>query len=342
MKTMIFLMILITAAFSSGKVPSVSSVKEMGIEGGSLCKGKFPNPVTDICWEGMFPIRIGGFEHGSKEGDGSKSPIMCTCPKPPFNQPTPGIRVSFFEPTRMMDVTRTPFCFVNLGGLKIGNSETLNGRGTVDIQSETMTKASFWHVHFYFYPVLFLFELLVEFICMDKGVFDISYITEFDPLWNNDLRALIQNPEAVLFGNILAQGSCLIDCQSTMNRFPIDHLFWCAGCHGCIYPFTGKIPSHITSVQATELAAIKFMAMQHRRGLLHSYLGDNPCGASPCFIIKKSMYKLQMVSPVPSTRNAVPLGRSDFLYGRHYQKEVIQKSSHYGYLLFRRRECCLL
>ncbi|CAO4845756.1 MAG: hypothetical protein FADNKDHG_01391 [Holosporales bacterium] len=96
MKTMIILMIFITAAFSSGKVPSVSSVKEMGIEGGALCKGKFPNPVTDICWEGMFPIRIGGFEHGSKEGDGSKSSMMCTCPKPPFGQNTPGIRVSFY------------------------------------------------------------------------------------------------------------------------------------------------------------------------------------------------------------------------------------------------------
>ena len=70
MKAMIFLMMTVTVALSSGKVPSVSSVREMGIEGGSLCKGKFPNPVTDICWEGMFPIRIGGFEHGSKEGDG--------------------------------------------------------------------------------------------------------------------------------------------------------------------------------------------------------------------------------------------------------------------------------
>lgn len=307
----------------------------------SDCSGHFPNPITDICWEGMFPIKIGGFETGKKEGDGSKSPVGCMCPKPPLGQPTPGIRVSFFEPTRMMDVTRTPYCFVNLGGLKMGGN-SLKDRGTVRIQTDDMTKSSFWHVHFYMYPVLFLFELLTEFICMDKGVFDVSYMTEFDPLWNNDLHALIQNPEAILFSNMIAQGACAVDCQKTMHGFPFDEMFWCAGCHGSIYPFTGSISTQASSAQATELAAIKFMAMQHRRGLLHSYLGNNPCGASPCLIIKKSMYKLQMVNPVASTRNAVPLGRTDFIYPRHHQREIIQDSSNYGYLVFRRRECCLL
>ena len=305
------------------------------------CTGKFPNPVTDICWEGMFPITIGGFEAGSKEGDGSKQKMMCFCPKPPFGQKTPGILVSFFEPTRMMDVTRTPFCFVNLGGMSLGNDSKLDGRGTVRLDTETMTKSSFWHVHFYMYPILYLFELLTEFVCMDKGVFDISYLTEVDPLWDNDLRSLIQNPEAILFGNPIAQGACAFDCQSAMHQFPSDKLFWCAGCHGCIYPFTGNIPSQITSVQATELAAVKFMAMQHRRGLMHSYVGS-PCGAVPCPIIKKSMYKLQMVNPIAATRNAVPIGKSDFVFGRHVQKEIIHGSSNFGYLLFRRRECCLL
>jgi len=310
-------------------------------EGFSNCKGRFPNPVTDVCWEGMFPITIGGFEVGEKEGDGSKSKILCMCPKPPLNIPVPGIRISFFEPTRMMDVTRTPFCFVNLGGLSIGNRETLSGRGTIHQDEGSMTKSSFWHVHFYMYPILYLFELLTEFICMDKGVFDVSYLTEFDICWNNDLHSLIQNPEAILFGNILAQGSCAFDCQKTMDRFPSDRLFWCAGCLGCIYPFTGTIPSHVGTQQATELSAIKFLSMQHRRGLMHSYLGDNPCGANPCLVIKKSMYKLQMVNPIASSRNAVPLGKSDFIFGRHEQKELIHGSSHFGYLLFRRRECCL-
>lgn len=305
------------------------------------CTGHFPNPMTDISWEGMFPIRIGGFEVGSKEGDGAKAPVGCMCPKPPFGQPTPGIRISFFEPTRMMDVTRTPYCMVNLGGIKLGGGNGLKDKGTVTIDTETMTQSSFWHVHFYMYPVLFLFELLTEFVCMDKGVFDVSYMTEFDPLWNRDIWALIQNPEAMIFANPIAQASCALDCQKAMIGFSADPMFWCAGCHGSIYPFTGTVASHITSAQATELSATKFMAMQHRRGLLHSYLGNNPCGASPCMVIKKSMYKLQMVNPIPATSNAVPIGRSDMTSPRHSQREIIQDHSNYGYLVFRRRECCL-
>lgn len=290
----------------------------------------------------MFPITIGGGEVGSKEGDGRTRPVFCTCPKPPLGQPTPGIRISFFEPTRMMDVTRTPFCFVNLGGFKIGSDATLKSRGSIEVDTDNGTKKSFWHVHFYKYPVLYLFELLTDFSCQDTGVFDISYITEFDPFWNNDLRALIQNPEALLFGNVIAQGACAFDCQKAMFSFSSDSLFWCAGCLGCIYPFTGTVSAHINTQQATELVAIKFLAQQHRRLLMHSYFGENPCFATPCPVIKKSMYKLQMVSPAVSMRTAVPLGRSDFIYNRHEQREVIHGSSNYGYLLFRRRECCLL
>lgn len=324
------------------------------------CSGTFPNPITDICWEGMFPIKVGGFEVGADQGDGTKTPIFCTCPKPPMNQPTPGIRISFFEPTRLMDVTRTPYCMVNLGGMKLGGDSDgegeaddgaeggtsiqnkLKDRGTVKVKTDDMTKSSFWQVHYYMYPVLYLFELLTEFVCMDKGVFDVNYMTEFDPLWNRDTWALIQNPEAMVFGNIIAQAACALDCQSAMLGFPRDEMFWCAGCHGSIYPFTGTVPAHVTSAQATELAAIKFIAMQHRRGMMHSYVGDNACGASPCPIIQKSMYKLQMVNPVASTSNAVPIGRSDLTAPRHAQREIIQGSCNYGYLIFRKRNCCLL
>lgn len=303
------------------------------------CSGKFPNPVSDICWEGMFPITVGDVDVVKGEG-GQSTKAMCVCPKPPLGQPTPGIRVSFFEPTRMMDVTRTPYCFVNLGGLKIGGND-LKDHGTVRLDSDTMTKSSFWHVHFYMYPILYLFELLTDFICMDKGVFDMSYMTEFDPVWNDETMALIQNPEVILFGNPIAQEACAVDCQKAMKGFGVDQLFWCAGCHGSLYPFTGNVPVHKSSVQATELAAVKFMAMQHRRGLLHAYLGHNPCGASACLVIKKSMYKMQIINPVASTRHATPIGRSDFVFPRHHQRELIQGSGHYGYLVFRRRECCL-
>lgn len=310
----------------------------------AACSGSFPNLVTDICWECIFPIRIGG--HKVTQGDDPDTTdrqMICICPKGPLKVPTPGIRISFWEPVRMMDVTRTPYCLVNLGGLSLGGSSSVKDRGTVSLtDGEGGLKNSFWQVHWYVFPVLYLFELLTDFACLDQQAFDLAYLTEFDPLWNRDEWALIQNPEALLFANPLAQAACAADCGKTSKGFGLDELFWCAGCHGSVYPFTGSVASHITGVQATELVGQKFMAMQHRRGLLRAYLGSlNICGPSVCPIIKKTMYRLQMLNPIPSPQQCHSLGKSDFLHPRNSQREIIQNHMNYGYLVWRRRECCL-
>ncbi len=307
------------------------------------CTGKFPNIISDICWECMFPIRVGGVKLSSsgEEANGNKR-SLCLCPKPPFGQPTPGIVVSYFEPVRMVDVTRVPFCLVNLGGMTLGRDDNTNpkSRGTVNLtQGEGGIKNSFFHVHWYVFPVFALFELFTDMLCFDNAKLDIAFMTEIDPLWNHDEMALILNPEAILFGNPIAQLACSVDCAKASFGFGIESMFWCAGCHGSVYPFTGSIPTHISGVQATELTVTKFMAHLHRLGLLNRYYG-NPCKSLPCPIIAKSMYKLQMLNPVAATNKCPPIGRSDFIHPRHSMREIIEGSMNYGYLIFRRRECC--
>lgn len=310
------------------------------------CSGKFPNIITDVCWECMFPIRVGGVKLSNGEEGSAPRASVCVCPKPPYNQPTPGIVISYFEPARMIDVTRHPYCLVNMGGITLGKSSQTSpkDRGTVALtEGEGGLKNSFFHVHWYVFPVFALFELLTDIVCVENAKFDVAFITEFDPLWNRDELALLTNPEAILFGNVIAQGACAVECGMTSFGFGSDSLFWCAGCHGGIYPFTGSVSSHVSGVQATELIVTKFMAHLHRMGLLNVYYGGpNSCKAWPCPIIKKSMYKLQMLNPVPSTDKCTPIGRSDFLHPRHTQREIIQNSMNYGYLIFRRRECCFL
>ncbi len=310
------------------------------------CSGNFPNIVTDVCWECMFPIRVGGVKlSNGEEASGSPKRSVCVCPKPPVNQPTPGIVISYFEPARMVDVTRHPYCLVNMGGLKLGGNQTSpKDHGTVALtDGEGGLKNSFFHVHWYVFPVFALFELLTDLVCVENTKFDIAFLTEFDPFWNRDELALLLNPEAILFGNPIAQGACIVDCTKASFGFGLDSLFWCAGCHGSIYPFSGSVAAHVSGVQATELIVTKFMAHLHRMGLLNVYHGGaNTCKAWPCPIIKKSMYKLQMINPVPSTGKCTPIGRSDFVHPRHAQREIIQNSMNYGYLIFRRRECCFL
>src|SRR4051794_13665120 len=99
---------------------------------GAACTGNFPNVITDICWECIFPIRVGGSKITTGDDSGGDDrQIVCVCQKPPLNQPTPGIRISFWEPVRMMDVTRHPYCLVNLGGICLGKSSSVKDRGTV-------------------------------------------------------------------------------------------------------------------------------------------------------------------------------------------------------------------
>jgi conjugal transfer pilus assembly protein TraU len=313
----------------------------------ATCSGKFPNIITDVCWECIFPIRIGGVNVTPGHEDGSKaggSPI-CVCPKPPLMLPTPGIRVSYWEPVRLVDVTRTPYCLVNLGGIKVGSSSSVKDRGTIALtDGEGGLKNSFFHVHWYVFPLFYVFELFTDFSCVEKASMDLAHLTEFDPFWDNDEFALLQNPEAILFGNPISHGACSAECLKLSAGYGLDSLFWCAGCHGSLYPFTGSVSSHVTSVQATELVATKFMAKMHRYGLMQAYVGPgSDCGKVYAPIIKKSMYRLQMLNPLPATRKSChSIGKSDFLHPRHRERELLKGASNYGYLVWRHRQCCLL
>jgi conjugal transfer pilus assembly protein TraU len=83
------------------------------------CVGRFVNPITDICWRCIFPITIAGRPVTRGEDTPNPHQLICWCPKPPLPA-VPGIPISFWEPVRLIDITRTPYCMVNLGGLQIG------------------------------------------------------------------------------------------------------------------------------------------------------------------------------------------------------------------------------
>src|SRR3546814_15425780 len=80
-------------------------------------------------------------------------------------------------------------------------------------------------------------------------------------------RSII-NPEAALFGNPIAQAACAADCVLASAGFANDLLFWCGGCQGSIYPFSGSVAAHVGGVQASLLLTERMIAKLHREGLL--------------------------------------------------------------------------
>jgi conjugal transfer pilus assembly protein TraU len=251
------------------------------------CIGRFLNPVTDICWKCIFPITIAGIDivGGNPSPSSPRSPI-CICNRPPFNQPTPGIPIGFWEPVRLVDVTRTPYCLVNMGGIQVANTG-IKFRGDVEENPHDGSHQSFYHVHWYIYPIIYWLEVLMDFVCLENHAIDLAYLTELDPLWNDDEKSFILNPEAILFGNPIAQAACAADCVAASAKLPLNPLFWCNGCQGGLYPFTGTITDHMGGVQASLLITGRFMAKLHRE-LLGGYLdfdGPPPSNGKPCSIL---------------------------------------------------------
>ena len=308
------------------------------------CVGKFVNPITDICWSCLFPITIAGLRvSASGEDTPNTRQLFCTCARP---FPRIGLPISFWEPVRLVDVTRTPYCLVNMGGIKMMETG-VKSQGGVDnahqTQNTTRMRNSFYQVHWYVYPVLYWLEILVDFLCMEKGDVDIAYMTELDPMWNDDETSLIINPEAALFANPIAQAACAADCLMASVGFGSDLLFWCAGCQGSMYPFTGSSSAHVGGVQGSLLALERMIAKLHREGLLWGTMGPEAyCNRYPMPIIKKSQYKTQMIFPIPSTgsRQCHPLGRSEVLWGSG--NEFPYSGEDFGYLIWRKRTCCML
>ena len=83
--------------------------------GPGKCPGSFVNPITDICWSCLFPISIGGLKIWPSSRPDPSNPALPVC----LCGLRPGIAMGFWEPVRLADVSMKPWCFVNLGGLKL-------------------------------------------------------------------------------------------------------------------------------------------------------------------------------------------------------------------------------
>ena len=310
------------------------------------CSGKFVNPITDICWKCLFPLSIAGRNVANPNQDNATpdedKSFVCLCGNP---VPRIGIPVGFWEPFRLADVTYKPFCMVNLGGIDLKLNLGASA-GTVGVKQggETARKTAFYHVHWYVYPVLYWMNLVVNLACMTSESFDIAYMTELDPLWNDDEISIWLNPEVALFANPIAQMACAADCVKSSVSMPIKTLFWCAGCQGGVYPLTGTLGFHNGGADASTLMVEKLIFKLHREMLLWGSMGKKAaCSLYPMPWWRKDQYKLQMTYPSVTRdpkKACNPIGRTTFFWG--INKEYPIKGEDFGYLIWRRRNCCVM
>lgn len=308
------------------------------------CKGRIINPITDVCWSCVFPIKLGGvtLSSGKNADPETDANRLCLCAS--GANITVGLNMSFWEPLRTAEVVRTPYCFPSLGGMELNVGLRAPAHGRTPNKSTSGQRTSFYQVHWYFTPWLFILEVLLDTKCLEQSAWDLAYMTELDPLWDDSVATFFLNPDASLFANPAAAATCAADCVGATSSLPISELYWCAGCYGGIFPLTGWVGSHVDFPQASSLLVARFTMKLHRSGLQWAAYGEKgQCGPYLEPIMDKRVYRTQMMYPARTTgkrdgRCCYPMGASTSLW--HSGKTWASGGEDAAYLIYRKRDCC--
>lgn len=327
------------------------------VDAAQTCNGQFMNPISDVCWDCAFPIKLFGQKIGNGDGEDYDSAklsgidkIICSC-RSNIGLVKTGFPVSFWEFARQVDVTRTPYCLVGLGARM-----DISVNGGMDGNPIKTTDATFRHVHWYVNPLLGLMGAVLDAKCLEPKGFDLAYVSELDPSWVDEEMARLLTPDAYLFSNFVAQLACGADCIAASAGLTTvsNTMFWCAGCNGVLYPLDGWSQGMNGGVQMSALITHRITAKMHRMLTQTSASGkDAMCGNGKIEpVMDKRQYKFSMVFPVPQAEikdNGIggggkilsccqPFGRTTALWGSG--REIPFKGEDFSYGIFRKRDCC--
>ena len=294
----------------------------------SQCPSGLLNPFTDIAYNCIFPISIGGILHiGGGEKDhreSSKSPI-CACKGV---VPKIGLRISFWEPSNIIDSVSEPYCIMPLGK-KIASARMDSLKGSLD-----NTKA-FQQIHYYIFPLWPMLNMFTDIPCFDHKGFDAAFLSELYPAWQDETKGILFNPEAILFGNPLTYGACMADATASVKR-PVNSLFWCMGSWGMTYPLSGSIVSTDYTEANIALAARGIFLMGRLGMLRHS--SDDGCSSILAPIWKKDRFRLQIMHPT-NDRACLNIGRSGWLWQSSSKHKI--DDDNFSFMVFKHQDCCV-
>jgi conjugal transfer pilus assembly protein TraU len=305
------------------------------------CHGRFMNPITDINWDMVFPIRIIGvpfdFSHSSTDSPLTVTSPICVCPSHVLGIPVPGIMVTFHEPLYVEEIVRDPGCLSSIGSVKVLHGYDME-RSEL---KEDLNSGSRWQIHWYEYPVFSVLDLFKDFVCTNTSGFSLAYMTEFDPTWQNDEWGAVFAPEAALFANPIAQSACALDAGAASLFHPIDALFWCAGSWGSVYPLTGNTNAAVGRIQSANLAGAKMIARLSRMGLLWDTVGPQAvCSSVPMPIWIKSEFSIDPVYPVVSTHHGLAIGEAPAV-SEYTPVESLPAYENINQVIFQEQQCCI-
>lgn len=307
------------------------------------CDNKAFNPVTDVTWSGLFPIRVGGVKltgdsgvADSAEGSGLKSPI-CKCYPEGSVLPYFGLNLAFWDINNLVEIVETPGCSTTLGKSLAMNDRGFHG-GTV--KSDVAAPVLFKQAHWVKFPMLSILGMLTDFKCAGKGGgFDIATLSEYDPAHNNDLIAAFRRPDNLIFANPafdLVQPANVLLAHTTAGTLPgaYDSLFWMYWDN--IYPLSGSKASPHDLEGSAQIAAKQIYSF-YGMGILWDNVSDY-CEAKMTWTPKKSHWRYQLAKPVKTPKPFIA-GMSEFVWGMGGKNPPF-KEGNFLFVLFQKKNCC--
>ena len=232
------------------------------------------------------------------------------------------------------------YCSPTLAGTFLNsNMRVLGGNKQ---KSDGDPDKGFYQYHYFAYPLMFMLDMLSEPECNPGGYFDfdLMYLSELDPTWNEDELALFTTPEIAIFANPLAMAACSADAASASAGYPLDSMYWCAGTWGHLYPLTGNLDVYGSPPRDTSLLATRALATMHRRGLAYSTVGNgNLCKASFSPMLPKSQYKMSQLYPMPEANANHWIGQTPFLWGEW--RNIPATGEDFLHIVWRWTDCCV-
>lgn len=323
----------------------------------NTCNNNFPNMITDICWSCMFPLTFAGQQiplsgsAGQEDWDSGVNSSVCAC----TGQAKVGVPMSFWEPAIIISVHHMPGCLDTMGGVtlplggQMGGSKGANGGSS---------SSAFRQATYYTSPIMYLLRQVLDDNCSDRSPFNLAWTSEVDPSWNDDELANLKMPIAFAFGGMPAVLAGAADAIAANAGFPISSIFWQAGSWGAMYPLAGTSSQYVSDDQVGRLLATRMLAEAHdmseiwnlfSAGAGQSYGVGAMCAQTPMqwpiqLVMDKRQYKMSRLYPLPQTSKVLgsccsPIGRSTMLYEIGTMAPVPQ-SKDYGYMVFRKRDCC--
>ncbi len=297
--------------------------------------------ITDTCWTCIFPIRIATIEvsPGGDVPSGAASSPLCSC-MDETGDPLPGVVTSMWEPARLVEFQRTPGCMSVLNGSEISLSEK-TFRGSIGNGEMDGGDGSFYHYHYYAFPLLQMLELFTKKSCNSDGFMDldIMYLSEVDPTWNDSSLAYFSFPEAAMFANPVASSACAGASAYNMATGKPSNLPWCADTWGAIYPPSGHHNGGNGIIKDTSLLSVRVLATLHRRGFARKTMGnDSLCKAKIYPMLLKDQYKYTMMYPLPETESGHVIGESTLTWGAGRLIPGVANTPIYN--IWRWNDCC--